>query len=331
VPRLHTTAAALAAAAACLSAGAPAEAATYRNPVARGDYPDPSAIRIRGGYLAAATGTPSSGAVPPLLRSPDLVHWRRFGRMFRRFPRWVRGDIWAPELTWSSGRVVVYYSARSRRGRHCVAAATSRRPFGRYVDRRRLVCQRTGSIDPFVAAAPDGRYLVWKNDGNGYRRGAHIWIQRLRPDGLGVVGPRVSILDGRPGWERGIIEAPAIVHHDGLYYLFYSGGACCEPGCTYAVGVARSANLVSGWERFRGNPIMRANGKWLCPGHGSPIDDRAGTLYLLYHAYRRGRAARGRALLLDRIDWRQAWPEINRGRGPGIASHPNPAGAPTAR
>ena len=57
----------------------------YSNPVMPGDFPDPTAMRIGPEYWAIATrgaGQPS----PPILRSPDLVHWTLAGHIFTQPP-----------------------------------------------------------------------------------------------------------------------------------------------------------------------------------------------------------------------------------------------------
>ena len=51
-----------------------AQPATYLNPVLRGDYPDPSVIRVGNDYYATATAS-EWGPQFPILHSKDLVNW----------------------------------------------------------------------------------------------------------------------------------------------------------------------------------------------------------------------------------------------------------------
>ena len=122
------------------------------------------------------------------------------------------------------------------------------------------------------------------------------------------------------GWEGSIVEAPELIAHGGHLYLFYSGNACCGSSCRYGLGVARAPAIGGPWRRAPSNPILAGNRSWKCPGHATAIRGPGGDWYLLYHAYQRRGAQPVRELLLDRLDWRDGWPSVNRGRGPSAAT-----------
>ena len=63
----------------------------------RGDYPDPSVIRIGDRYYASAT---TSNWMPayPILESSDLENWKLTGHVFLQLPGWADYYFWAPEL-----------------------------------------------------------------------------------------------------------------------------------------------------------------------------------------------------------------------------------------
>jgi xylan 1,4-beta-xylosidase len=296
---------------------------SWHNPVVAADFPDPSAIRVDGVYWAAATSTLGSPGLP-LLRSADLLHWQDAGSIFPRPPRWTIGPLWAPELIVREAGVLVYYTGRRRGGRLCVGVASASAPVGPYTDHGPLVCQAAGSIDATQVRDAAGRpYLVWKEDGNAVRRPSRIWIQRLRLNGLGLIGPRRELLRNADRWEGRVVEAPEIVAHDGWLYLFYSGNSYGPPSnCRYALGVARSRGLFGPWQRDPANPILRSNRAWRCPGHASPVSDGAGRLLLLYHAYpAAGGANAPRQALLDVVSWSPGgWPVVNGGRGPSSSA-----------
>jgi beta-xylosidase len=296
---------------------------TWQNPVVPGDFPDPSATRVDGVYWATATASLHAPGFP-LLRSTDLLHWQRIGVIFPHRPRWATDSLWAPELIVDEAGVRVYYTARRRGGRLCVAVATAPAPAGPYTDHGPLVCQPAGSIDATQVRDAAGRpYLVWKEDGNAVRRPSRIWIQRLRGDGLSLIGPRRAMLRNSSPWEGRVVEAPEIVAHGGLLYLFYSGSSYGPaPHCAYALGVARSTSVFGPWERDPANPILRSNAAWKCPGHASIVSDGVGHDFALYHAYRNGAGPPGpRYALLDRIDWGpDGWPTINGGQGPSTSA-----------
>jgi xylan 1,4-beta-xylosidase len=313
----------LIAAVAAAWAAAPAQAIedppSYQNPVYAGDFPDPSVVRIGPEYWAA--GTASSRGFPPILRSPDLVHWTLAGSIFQEAPAWSDGqNYWAPELFRQGDTYLAYYSARRKSGKMCVAVASSLNPIGPYDDAGPLVCQPAGSIDPSVVRNSEGwPFLVWKEDRNTEGVTTVIWIQPLSRDGLALTGVRRKILSatGR-GWEGGVVEGPQIIRRKHFLYLFYSGNLCCGPNCEYAMGVARSKGLYGPWQRLRRNPILDSDDDWLCPGHGSVVQSPNGRWWMLYGSYNAvGTISPGRLLLLDPISWtRDAWPVVNGGKGP---------------
>jgi beta-xylosidase len=312
----------------------------YRNPVAPGDFPDPSVIRTGRDFWASAT-TSEWGPEYPILHSRDLVNWEVVGSVFTRRPAWAVGSFWAPELAEDRGRFFAYYVARKKGGPLCVAVATARRPQGPYTDRGPMVCQEVGSIDPFPFTDERGRrYLFWKEDSNSVSKPTVIWAQRLSADGTKLVGERREVMRNDQAWEKheklpygDLVEGPSIVRRNGWFYLFYSGNFCCGRECNYAMGVARARNLLGPWEKYSGNPILAGNDDWRCPGHGTVVDDGRGRHWLMYHAYDpRDFVYVGRQALLDEVRWNaDGWPSVNQGHGPSAgASAPFAARAQAA-
>jgi beta-xylosidase len=310
----------LAALVTCASASA-ATGIQYQNPVRAGDYPDPSVIRVGADYWASAT---SSEWAPhfPLLHSRDLVNWEIKGYVFAATPAWAKGNFWAPEIAEDRGKFFIYYTARETAS-NClaVAVASAARPEGPYTDHGVLVAQEAGSIDAVPYTDAEGvRWLLWKEDGNSRKLPTPIWLQRLRDDGLALVGERKEILRNDVPWEGAVVEGPYVLRRGEYYYLFYSGAACCGRGCNYALGVARARAMQGPWEKAPGNPILAGNDAWRCPGHGSIVSDPEGRSWLLYHAYAsKGFVATGRELMLDEVVFgADGWPTINGGRGASV-------------
>ena len=291
----------------------------YQNPVRAGDYPDPSVIRVGDEYWATAT---SSEWAPhfPILHSRDLVNWEVKGYVFERMPEWTKANFWAPEIAQYQGKFFIYYVARqASSNRLAVAVATARHPAGPYTDHGPLIAQEAGSIDPVPFTDAKGvRWLLWKEDGNSRKQPTPIWIQRLREDGLQLVGEKKEILRNDAPWEGAVVEGPFVVRRGDYYYLFYAGSACCGRNCNYAVGVARAKDMLGPWEKAAANPIMAGNRDWRCPGHGSIVADPEGRHWLLYHAYaENGFVATGREMMLDEVVFGpDGWPAINGGKGP---------------
>ena len=121
-----------------------------------------------------------------------------------------------------------------------------------------------------------------------------------------------------------LVEAAWVIRHDEHYYLFYSGDNCCGPDAEYGVMVARSKSATGPFETLeqaRGVPhslMLHKNGRWLAPGHNCVVEDKAGQLWMLYHAIDRERPRQRqedeinsrRILLIDPIEWRDGWPYI---------------------
>jgi xylan 1,4-beta-xylosidase len=312
-----------------LALGVTAQGVTFTNPVLAGDYPDPSVIRVGHDYWATAT-TSQWGPVFPILHSRDLINWRVVGSAMMRRPAWSDGSYWAPEIWQERGRYFIYYTARKRGGPLCVAVATARKPSGPYTDRGPLVCQDAGSIDAMPVRDERGKlYLVWKEDGNSRRMPTPIWAQPLTEDGTRLIGEKKELIRNDAEWEANLVEGPFLMRRGGYFYMFYSGNACCDRRCNYAMGVARSRSLLGPWEKNPANPILKGNEHWKCPGHGSVVSDARGRDFLLYHAYHpEDFVYAGRQALLDEVKWGAGgWPVINGGDGPSRQAA-SPFGAP---
>lgn len=292
---------------------------TSTNPIIPGDHPDPTIIRAGNEYWTAST---SGDWAPefPLYHSTDLRHWTPAGAIFPKPPAWASGSFWAPELVNDHGHILVYYVGRKRAGPLCVAVATAPHPKGPYTDDGPLVCQPDGSIDPAMARDEHGRpFLIWKEDGNSIGKPTPIWAQPLMDDLIHLAGTPTQLIVNAPStWEGGVVEAPYIMRHDGHFYLFYAGNACCGTACRYAEGVARADHLLGPWTKDPANPIIRPNSNWKCPGHGTAVETPSGQDYFIYHAYpAAGTVYLGRESVLDRITWsHDGWPIINGGAGP---------------
>lgn len=296
--------------------------AIAENPVLPGDHPDPSIMRVGNVYWAANTSA-EWAPIYPLFRSTDLKTWQPEGAVFEKPPEWAVANFWAPELTNDRGHIRVYYAARKRGGPMCVGVATAEAPQGPYTDHGPMVCQSVGSIDPsFVRDTHGVPYLVWKEDGNSQNKPTIIYAQRTTEDGLKLVGAPHELIRNDLAWEGKVVEGPDIIRHNGMFYLFYAGGACCGRQCDYAVGVARAPHLLGPWQKDPANPIVAANSQWRCPGHGTVVETPNGEDYFMYHAYAHTEFIYvGREALIDRVNWNPGgWPTINNGHGPSGSS-----------
>jgi xylan 1,4-beta-xylosidase len=291
---------------------APAAAASS---VVPGDHPDPSLLNTGGSWYATSTSDDWLPAFP-ILHSADLAHWSQVAAVFPRRPSWARRDFWAPALVRNGAGVLAYYAALARDGRRCIAVASAAGVRGPYRDDGPLLCSRVGEIDPLPVTDEQGAdWLVWKRDGNSRGRPTPILAAPLAPGGLSLAAPPRELFRADLPWEHGIVEAPALLRHDGAFYLLYSAGHCCGRNCNYATGVARSISLLGPWEK-RPEPILSGGGVIRCPGHVGLARGPAGEPLLAYHAYVRGDPS-NRRLQIDPIGFDAAgWPRVERERAP---------------
>jgi GH43 family beta-xylosidase len=292
------------------------------NPVIPGDHPDPSLLRAGNDWYASST---SGDWLPafPLLRTTDLTHWRQVGSVLPRRPAWAAGDFWAPELVRRDGTVFVYYAAKARSGRRCLAVATAARVEGPYRDHGPMLCSAIGEIDPLPVTDEHGAdWLVWKRDGNSRGEPTPLVAAPLAPGGLSLAAPPNELFRADSPWEGGIVEAPALLRRGGAFYLLYSAGRCCGRHCNYATGVARSPSLLGPWEK-RPAPILAGDGTIRCPGHVGVARGPGGQPVVAYHAYVRGDPS-NRQLLIAPLSFDAAgWPVVAGVRT--VSTRPEPA------
>ena len=274
----------------------------YRNPALALDFPDPFVLKVGDTYYAYATN--GNGKQVQTATSQDLVLWRPGPDALPHVAeRWsFNGQTWAPEVLRIGDRYVLYYATNQQIGR---AVATT--PLGPFVDDSTapLVAapQLGGAIDPSPFRDDDGSlYLYWKNDGNAIGVKTKIWVQRLSPDGLRVVGPAFQTGEKNDAaWEGQVVEAPEMVEHDGRYDLFYSGSDYASDA--YAVGYATCESAMGPCVDATENPILAT----ACEAHGPGHNAVFGT-WTAYHAW--NAAHTRRQLWISKLDWKHGKPDV---------------------
>jgi xylan 1,4-beta-xylosidase len=265
------------------SSGAAAQSTppSFSNPVVAGQYADPTVLRDGDTYYLSATSR-SWAPLFPLLRSTDLVHWERLPGALPAAPAWASAPFWAPELVRWDDETRLYYTARPRRDIHapCIGVARAPAPAGPFTDAGApLLCPPDGAIDPYVAPDAHGNpYLIYRRfNGDG-----GIWAQQLRADGLAVTGPERLLMAVGPE-DEGVVEGPAVIEHEGSFFLTFATRNCCRPPCDYVQAVARADALLGPYVRA---PALALTGtrQARCPGHGTPVEDPAGGAWFLHHA-----------------------------------------------
>ncbi len=261
----------------------------------RGDFPDPSVLRVGKVWYAYSTTTASLHL--PVLTSTDLVHWRAVGEGMKSPARWAQSrrigkrrfaTTWAPTVARFGKRFVHAYATPVRQPgprKMCISVSTSKRPGRGFVDRtaRPLICPpNRGAIDPQFFTAPDGgRYLIWKSEQTASLP-SQLFSTRISATGTKLYSTRLLLTTQDP-WEGRLIENPSMIAYAGRYYLFYSGASYAND--TYATGYAICDSPMGPCTRASTEPILATGGRVSGPGGGMAFIDTAGRLRLAYAAW----------------------------------------------
>lgn len=280
--------------------------------VYRGDFPDPSVLRVGSTYYAYATNT--GGKLLPAMTSSDLGTWRArysetgrwwendalaqapgWAKQHRSQGRW-RVSTWAPSVARVRGGYVAAYVApvALRPRKMCIGLAYASNPLGPFVDRstRPLVCPRDqGAIDPDISYrdTSGNPYLIWKHEGVPGGEPTRIWSRRMNRAAITFApGSRaVNLLTTQLRWEGHVIENPSMVRVGGRTYLFYSANRYTT--AAYATGYAICAGPAGPCRRASRDPLLATGGSVSGPGGPAAFLDSAGGLRLAYAAWDIGR------------------------------------------
>lgn len=258
-------------------------------PLLKGNYADPSIVRVGADYYMTHT---SYRYVPGLIvwYSRDLLHWKPISAALDEYV----GDVWAPELVHHGGKFYIYFPAS--RTNWVVTADSPYGPWSRPVD------LKIRGIDPGHVVGPDGtRYL--------YASG--VDIVPLTDDGLSAAGEPKRVYEGWPypsEWEVEAfsLEGPKSTYRDGYYYMTAAEGGTAGPPTSHMIVSSRSRTPWGPWEHSPYNPIVRtasAAERWWSRGHGTLVDTPDGKWYIVYHGYLNGFHTLGRHTLMQRIEW----------------------------
>ncbi|GGB32182.1 hypothetical protein GCM10011380_21990 [Sphingomonas metalli] len=122
------------------------------------------------------------------------------------------------------------------------------------------------------------------------------------------------------------MEATALLHRDGWYYLLGTHGTCCDgPNSTYNIRVGRSRSVTGPYVDNMGVPLLKGGGKLVVsargrhqgPGHFGLID-LGGEIEKFSMHYESDLDRSGRSVLgIEPLIWRDGWPVAGSNVQPG--------------
>lgn len=256
---------------------------------------DPSVIRFKGSYWLyySLPATKTSGWGIGIAQSPDLIHWTKVSEL-EPMQQVEMAGVAAPGARVINGVVHLFYQTYGNMMREAICHATStdaihfdRDPSNPVYRPTQMSWSIGRAIDAEVYPYGNQMWLFFAT------RDRTMTIQEIgmasAPIDSGFardkwhdVSIAAPILKPELPWEQKCIEAPTVLHHKSLYYLFYAGAYNNAP---QQIGVATSKDGVS-WKRMSDQPFLTngAPGSWNSSesGHPGVFTDDNGRTYLFY-------------------------------------------------
>jgi len=165
--------------------------------------------------------------------------------------------IWSPGAWYhvkdGVGRYYLFYTATKKStGQHCIGVASSRSPVANFVaESTPIVCpskENRWAIDADITRGPSGAiWMVWRDGQRAEGSESALSVMMLKFNTDGTVDrnstPQVILRSDNLTWAHyrdttgvTVIENPSAFHHNGSWYLFYSGNSW--PTNYYSTGIA---------------------------------------------------------------------------------------------
>jgi arabinan endo-1,5-alpha-L-arabinosidase len=292
---------------------------------------DPAVIVENGHWVSFQTGDQGGlyrGAIK-LKTSPDGINWTNAGAIGKGVPKWAEKEnhyksqnIWAPSAIKHGDRWYLYYSVSSFGLQFSSIGLMTNEIFDPttpdqgWVDQG-LVLKSTSrddfnAIDPYRIDTSDGR--AWLSFGS-YWSG--IKLRELNPETGQLLTPDTPVHD-LAWYGGGVIEASAIIEHDGKFYLFVSYDRCCAGvDSTYRIMIGRADAITGPYVGKDGVELLKAgatelqktSGRYIGPGGQEPVFGAPADM-LVYHYYD-GDDLGVSKLQIVTIHWTDdGWPEL---------------------
>jgi alpha-N-arabinofuranosidase len=274
---------------------------TFKNPVIRGFYPDPSVCKANGKYYLVASSFQYFPGVP-LFESDDLINWRQIGYCLTRKSQLPLDKIdsscgiFAPTIRYNNGRFYMTTTNVNAGGNFYVFTDDI---YGGWSE---PIYVRQEGIDP----------SFYFEDGKAY----------FMSNADGIVQSEIDIETGRLLTEPKVLwrgtggrylESPHLYKINGFYYLMAAEGGT-EYG--HMVTYARSESLWGPFEPYAANPVLTNRNLGGYPiqgvGHADLIDDNHGNWWLFHLGFRQIHRwltfhHLGREVFLMPVDFKDGW------------------------
>lgn len=287
---------------------AASQSKTFRNPILRGSYPDPSICRVGNNYYMVNSTFEYFPGVP-IFHSKDLVHWKQIGHVLTHKEQLNldhvknMNGVWAPTLRYHDGMFYMITTNVTGGGNFFV---TAKNPAGPWSDP--IWIDKNG-FDPSFFFDDDGTVYYTRHEG--------------REDGS-IVQSKIDLktgkLDGEPkeiwrGTGGAWPEGPHIFKVRGKYYLLIAEGGT-EYG--HMVTIARSDSPWGPYESNPRNPILthrdRTDHPFQALGHADMVETPTGWWMVCLGIRPQGGKFHhlGRETFLAPVTWSEdGWPVVN--------------------
>lgn len=307
---------------------ATAQQNTFKNPILKGFYPDPSICRVGEDYYMVTSSFEYFPGVP-IFHSKDLVNWQQIGHVLDR-PSQLKldgihpsGGIFAPTIRYHKGTFYMITTLITNRNNTGVNFyVTAKSPAGPWSEPNFL--KDAPGIDPSLFFDDDGKVYYTGNRtpedkpaGSKYRQ---IWIQELDTVKKQLIGEVTVAIEEGALHNAVVAESPHLYKKDGFYYITIAEGGT---GIDHAVAVFRSKSPLGPYEGNKKNPIIthRNLGKEYpvaCVGHADLVETQNGEWWMVLlgvRTYGGFHYNLGRETFLTRVAWENDWPVVNPGIG----------------
>jgi predicted GH43/DUF377 family glycosyl hydrolase len=266
-----------------------------KNPVLGGSLGtcfDVSVLREGGRYRMWLSWRPRKSIA--LVESKDGLAWDEPTVVLgpNRASGW-EDDVNRPVIVKHGGTYRMWYTGQAR-GKSWIGYATSQdgktwdRAGNRPVLSPDQAWERVAVMCPHVLYDADQRlYRMWYSGGEQYEPNAIGYA--TSPDGVKWVKHASNPIfspDLKKAWERDRVTACQVVRQGDGYVMFYIGFRDKDHA---QIGLARSKDGVTGWERHPANPVIRPGpGRWDADAVYKPYAIFDGRRWLLWYNGRRG-------------------------------------------